>query len=111
MFTGIGRIASSFEGRSHRFGDNAGIGMISEPCHACSGRTIRTAEDRFIKLHSVPQYPTATMFAGGCQYVDCAFEAIELIRMVFGYDAKRILIVIAAAFTFGHDFLLEALHF
>ena len=85
--------------------------MISESCHASGGRAIRTTVDCVIELHSVTQYPAAAMFAGGCQYVDCAFEAIELIRMVFGYDAKRILIVIAAAFTFGHDFLLEALHF
>ena len=66
-------------------------------------RTMGTAKDLPVLIDAMPHHAAAAMGANGSQSVNRTFEGIERAAGVRHGDGERLVVVVAADITFGHD--------
>jgi len=67
-----------------------------------------TAEDFFVRFHTVADDTAAAVRTNRRQRVDCAFKAVENVTLSAHNDFKRLVIIIPANFAFSHTQFVRA---
>ena len=66
---------------------------------------VRATKDCSACFNTVADDPAAAMGAFGSQFVDGAFEAVEVMRDAIDHYFERFIVIIAAAFTLGSSWV------
>ena len=70
-------------------------------------RTVRTTKHLTILFDAMADHPTPTVATSWCQRLDGALEGIKRVCAIVHFDRERLVVVIAACFTFRHGCILQ----
>jgi hypothetical protein len=76
--------------------------MVFDAFDARAPRAIGAAEEVFLCLDSVPDYPASAVRANGRELMNRAFETIENVPLARRYHFKRQIIIVAANLALCH---------